>query len=49
MNLVVDPVCGMKVDEKTTSYKTEWKGSAFFFCSPGCLASFKSDPNKYVR
>ena len=48
MNLALDPVCGMTVDEKSTKYKMDWNGSTFFFCSPGCLASFKSDPNRYV-
>jgi len=31
--MVIDPVCGMEVDEKTTKYKTEHMGKTFYFCS----------------
>lgn len=43
-----DPVCGMDVDEKTTTLKSEYKGQTYYFCSPGCKRSFDKDPEKYV-
>lgn len=43
-----DVVCGMMVDEKSAKYKTEWAGKAYYFCGPGCLASFRANPGKYV-
>jgi len=46
--MVKDPVCGMDVDEKTTTAKSEYKGQTYFFCSPGCKRSFDKEPEKYV-
>lgn len=43
-----DPVCGMDVDEKTTTLKSEYKGQTYYFCSPGCKRSFEKEPGKYV-
>ena len=43
-----DPVCGMKVSanpEKTV----ELDGTAYHFCSMGCVAKFKADPQKYLN
>ncbi len=44
-----DPVCGMDVDERTAAAKSEYKGVTYYFCAPGCKASFDRDPEKYVR
>ncbi len=43
-----DPVCGMQVDEKKAGGKSEYQGQTYYFCSPGCKASFDKDPQKYV-
>lgn len=43
-----DPVCGMDVDEKTTTLKSEYKGQTYYFCGLGCKRSFDKDPEKYV-
>jgi YHS domain-containing protein len=43
-----DLVCGMDVDEKTTKYKTTYKGKTYYFCAPGCKITFEEDPEKYV-
>ena len=45
---VIDPVCGMKVDPKTTPHHTERSGRAFFFCSAGCKTKFQADPDRYL-
>ncbi|HVY33509.1 MAG TPA: heavy metal translocating P-type ATPase [Caulobacteraceae bacterium] len=45
---VIDPVCGMKVDPKTTPHHLERDGRAFFFCSAGCKAKFEADPDRYL-
>ncbi len=42
-----DPVCGMLVDEREASAKTEYKGKTYFFCSSHCKRSFNLDPEKY--
>jgi len=43
-----DPVCGMNVVEKTARFKAEWGGKTFYFCSPGCLADFNTNPTRYA-
>ena len=43
-----DPVCGMDVDEQTTTLKSEYKGQTYYFCGPGCKRSFDKDPEKYI-
>jgi EmrB/QacA subfamily drug resistance transporter len=48
IELVKDPVCGMMVDEGSAKFKAEWEGKTYYFCSPGCLADFKSNPGKYA-
>ena len=42
-----DPVCGMMVDERRTQLKSVHDGSTYYFCSPGCKASFDRDPRTY--
>lgn len=44
-----DPVCGMKVDEKTAKYKTDYMGETYYFCAPGCKKMFEENPGKYVK
>jgi Cu+-exporting ATPase len=43
-----DPVCGMDVNPATAKYKTLHKGKEYFFCSAGCLAKFKANPEKIL-
>ncbi|HET9272137.1 MAG TPA: heavy metal translocating P-type ATPase [Vicinamibacterales bacterium] len=44
----VDPVCGMTVDPVTAKFSAEHDGTRYYFCSGGCLAKFKADPQKYL-
>ena len=44
----IDPVCGMKVDEKSP-LKTSYGDHAYFFCCEHCLKKFKRDPQKYLN
>jgi len=46
--MAIDPVCGMEVDEKTANWTSEYKGKMYYFCAPGCKASFDKDPEKYL-
>jgi len=43
-----DPVCGMKINEKQTKYKTRFKGKTYYFCSQRCKSSFNENPEKYL-
>lgn len=44
-----DPVCGMRVDEKSAAGKSEYKGKTYYFCSTGCKAAFDQDPEQYAE
>ena len=43
-----DPVCKMEVDEATAEWTSEYQGKTYYFCAPGCKASFDKDPEKYL-
>jgi len=46
--MALDPVCKMEIDEKTSEYKTEYKGKTYYFCAPGCKRTFEENPEKYI-
>ena len=43
-----DPVCGMTVDPAHAAATTDHAGKTYFFCSAGCAAKFRADPEKYL-
>ena len=47
--MAIDPVCKMDVDEETAQWKSDYKGTTYYFCAPGCKASFDKDPEKYLH
>lgn len=46
--MAIDPVCKMTVDEKTAKFKSEYGGTTYYFCAPGCKKKFDADPGKYA-
>ena len=44
-----DPVCGVKIDEKTANFKSLYGLNVYYFDSEKCKAEFDRDPQKYVR
>ncbi|WP_449462515.1 YHS domain-containing protein [Tardisphaera miroshnichenkoae] len=44
---VLDPVCGMTVQE-TTPYKSLYRGKVYYFCSQSCKKEFDANPAKYL-
>ena len=44
----VDPVCGMSVPAVESSLHLEHNGVTVYFCSPGCRAAFRKDPERYA-
>jgi YHS domain-containing protein len=46
---VKDPVCGMDVDPKTATHKTEYKGQTYYFCSSEDKKLFGLNPDKYIQ
>jgi P-type Cu+ transporter len=47
-NTVRDPVCGMHVDPAKARGSAEYKGQAYYFCSPRCTERFQAEPEKYL-
>jgi len=45
--MMKDPVCGMMVDEKTATFKSEHEGQPFYFCSDTCKKKFDGDHHRY--
>lgn len=43
-----DPVCGMAVDRHTAQERLEYRGRAYYFCSPGCRRAFEQNPERYA-
>jgi len=44
----IDPVCGMTVAATDSSLQLEHNGVTVYFCSPGCRAAFRKDPERYA-
>lgn len=49
MKMAKDPVCGMEVNEKSASAKSEHMGKTYYFCNPGCKRTFDANPAKYIK
>jgi len=47
--IVIDPVCGMKVDSRTAQHCYDLHGTPYYFCSARCLDKFKADPDRYLN
>ncbi len=47
--LVIDPVCGMKVDPAKARATVEHEGATYHFCSEGCATKFRASPEKYLH
>ncbi len=44
-----DPVCGMQIDEEKPAETSEYQGRTYYFCSPGCKATFDREPDKFIE
>ncbi|UCE27938.1 MAG: YHS domain-containing protein [Candidatus Coatesbacteria bacterium] len=47
--MAIDPICKMEVDEATARYTTEYEGKTYYFCAPGCKATFDANPELYAE
>jgi YHS domain-containing protein len=45
----IDPVCQMRVDEKTAKATSVFQGKTYYFCSLGCKKEFDKNPKKFVK
>jgi YHS domain-containing protein len=46
--VVVDPVCGMKIKPSEAAATIEHDGTTYYFCSQDCADSFRESPEDYV-
>ena len=45
---MIDPVCGMDVEQATAAAAWEHAGTVFYFCSVGCFDRFRADPEHFL-
>ena len=45
----IDPICGMEVTADETGRPYEYEGATYYFCCPGCRATFVADPESHLR
>ncbi len=43
-----DPVCGMKLEPKTASFRYVHRHQPYYFCASGCWKQFKHTPSKFL-
>jgi YHS domain-containing protein len=47
--MATDPVCGTKIDDKTTEFQTQFAGRKYYFCSDECRKEFEEQPEDFVE
>ena len=49
MATAIDPICKMEVDTDNPNGGTsEYNGTSYYFCAPGCKVGFDAEPGKYL-
>jgi len=43
-----DPVCSMQVDPGKAAARCSHQSRTYYFCSAGCAARFRENPERYV-
>ena len=47
--MATDPVCKMKVEERSAKFTAKYNGTTYYFCSEGCMKAFNAAPSKYAK
>lgn len=47
--MAIDPVCKMQVDEQKNAGTSDYNGTTYYFCAPGCKRKFDAEPEKYLK
>lgn len=47
-NVVVDPVCGMRINKNTAASEVEHRGHTFYFCINECREKFLKEPERWI-
>jgi YHS domain-containing protein len=45
--MVIDPVCGMRIEADDAAATAEYDGQTYYFCSQACQDVFEADPSVY--
>ncbi len=49
MATAIYPICKMDVDtDNPSGGQSEYQGTTYYFCAPGCKVAFDQDPEKYL-
>ena len=49
MATAIDPICQMDVDTgNPPGGQSEYEGTTYYFCAPGCKVAFDNEPEKYL-
>ena len=49
MATAIDPICRMEVDtDNPPGGQSEYQGTSYYFCAPGCKVAFDKEPEKYL-
>ena len=49
MAMAIDPICKMEVDtDNPNGGSSEYNGTSYYFCAPGCKVAFDAEPEKYL-
>lgn len=46
--LVIDPVCGMTLEQLQAPYVREHSGATWYLCSHACCLKFDADADAYI-
>ena len=50
MATAIDPICKMEVDtDNPNGGSSEYNGTTYYFCAPGCKVAFEAEPEKYLE
>lgn len=45
---MIDPVCGMTVEQESAAAAWEHGRTLYLFCSVGCMERFRMDPEQFI-
>jgi len=49
MATAIDPICKMEIDtDNPNGGSSEYNGTSYYFCAPGCKVAFDAEPEKYL-
>ncbi len=47
--VAIDPVCLMEVQMATAKFTSDYEGTTYYFCAPGCKMTFRKNPQEFLH